>query len=260
MRFFTAVTASPSLASGSNYNFFPGIAVTGRQQRSLDTEEHVVRSISACLKQEGVFLTDNQARLCARHILLMQSWNQRVNLTRITGLREILIKHLLDSLLPSRWLPRRGSALDVGTGAGFPRVPINIVHPGLTMTLLETKRKKVSFLKVLLTKLQVPNLRVIQGKWEGLIESQTRTTSARYDLITLRALRLNPDQLAQLAGSLLNNAGAVAWWVGPKADESIARYYNPHLKQFGIEFEGCFPYALPSLPNARNVCIWRKLS
>lgn len=188
----------------------------------------------------------------------MQSWNRRVNLTRITDLDEILIKHLLDSLLPSFWLPQSGQALDIGTGAGFPGVPIKIAHPELCMTLLESKRKKVSFLKVLLTRLQMQDIRAIQGKWQDLIEGGGFLVPITFDLITLRALRLTPDELERLAGSILNPGGTIAWWTGPELDLSAIDEYTEQVKKVGVSFEGCFPYNLPSLSKARSICVWKK--
>lgn len=222
--------------------------------------ERLTGSISAFMQEEDFFLTDSQAQLCAQHVLLMQSWNRSVNLTRITDLREILIKHLLDSLIPSLWLPHLGKALDIGTGAGFPGVPIKIAHPELCMTLLESKRKKVSFLKVLLTRLQMRDIRAIQGRWEDLIETETVATPVNFDLIILRALRLNPYQLAGLAGSILNLGGTIAWWTGPNLDKSTISNYNSQLKKVGIRLEGCFPYNLPSISKTRNICVWKKLN
>ena len=79
----------------------------------------------------GIALTEQQAHLLSLHIQLMLQWNTRLNLTRITGREEIIVKHLLDSILPAKFLPSSGNALDVGTGAGFPGIPLKIVYPGL---------------------------------------------------------------------------------------------------------------------------------
>ena len=90
----------------------------------------------------GIHLTEKQALLLSRHIRIMLEWNSRLNLTRITEPEEIIIKHLLDSILPAKFLPSSGYALDVGTGAGFPGIPLKIVYPDLHMLLLDSNRKK----------------------------------------------------------------------------------------------------------------------
>ena len=87
---------------------------------AIQGEAESIDDLLALCRAEGIELSADQARLCQRHIRLMLLWNRRSNLTRITQPEAILVKHLLDSLLPARWLSRKGRAIDVGTGAGFP--------------------------------------------------------------------------------------------------------------------------------------------
>ncbi|MDY0039386.1 MAG: 16S rRNA (guanine(527)-N(7))-methyltransferase RsmG [Desulforhabdus sp.] len=216
--------------------------------------------IFAFLNEQGISFSKYQAELCSEHILLMQEWNRRLNLTRITDVQEILVKHLSDSLIPTRWLPCRGSSLDIGTGAGFPGIPIKIAQPQLNVVLLEAQRKKVSFLKVVLAKLQLSGIYAVQARWEELVKSGDSGILQRHDLVTIRALRLNPDQLAFLAQSTLRREGTLAWWAGPSADNEAMLPYNTSLKRFGIEFEGCIPYHLSTKLRPGKICLWKKTS
>jgi 16S rRNA (guanine527-N7)-methyltransferase len=220
------------------------------------TETELADLILAFMTHEGCSISEHQARLCAQHILLMHLWNRRVNLTRITDIKEILIKHLLDSLLPTRWLPRQGHALDIGTGAGFPGIPIKITYPGLAMVLLEAQRKKISFLKTVLSKLQLKSLCAVHGRWQDLTAADV--AMQRYDLVTMRALRLNPAELKQLAQCALKPNGVLAWWTSEGDDDSSIKAYNAALLGTEIEFEGCFTYNLPSLLKPRRICIWKR--
>ncbi|MHC1725594.1 MAG: 16S rRNA (guanine(527)-N(7))-methyltransferase RsmG [Syntrophobacteraceae bacterium] len=86
--------------------------------------------------------TDAEANLCTRHVNLMLEWNRRLNLTRIVSHNDIIVKHLLDSIVPAKYLPHSGPALDVGTGAGFPGIPLKIMSPALDFLLLDSNRKK----------------------------------------------------------------------------------------------------------------------
>jgi 16S rRNA (guanine527-N7)-methyltransferase len=220
------------------------------------TETELADLILAFMTHEGCSISEHQARLCAQHILLMHLWNRRVNLTRITDIKEILIKHLLDSLLPTRWLPGQGHALDIGTGAGFPGIPIKITYPGLAMVLLEAQRKKISFLKTVLSKLQLKSLCAVHGRWQDLTAADV--AMQRYDLVTMRALRLNPAELKQLAQCALKPNGVLAWWTSEGDDDSSIKAYNAALLGTEIEFEGCFTYNLPSLLKPRRICIWKR--
>ena len=221
------------------------------------TETELTDLIISFMAQQGCPLAASEAGLCAKHILLMQQWNRRVNLTRITDLQEILIKHLLDSLAPTRWLPGRGHALDIGTGAGFPGIPIKITRPGLSMVLLEAQQKKFSFLKVVLSNLHLEHISAVHGRWQDPIAAEEAV--APFDLVTMRALRLNPAEFAQLT-RLLKARGALAWWTGAGEDDSIIKAYNSALLGTAIEYEGCFAYDLPSLLKPRHICIWRRSS
>jgi len=164
----------------------------------------------------------------------------------------------LDSLVPMRWLPAHGNSLDVGTGAGFPGIPIKIAHPELNMVLLEAHRKKVSFLKVALARLQLKGICAIQARWENFVTSRASGITQTHDLVTIRALRLSPDQFAVFAELTLSREGTLAWWAGPGVDENSIQPYNSAVNGLGIEFEGCISYRLPSASRPRKICLWIK--
>ena len=94
--------------------------------------------------------------------------NKTMNLTRITEPAEMAHKHFLDSLAPARLglLPERGAVLDVGSGAGFPGIPLAILQPELEWTLLDAQRKKVDFITMCVDRLGITNVRALQGRAE----------------------------------------------------------------------------------------------
>ncbi|HAA02971.1 MAG TPA: 16S rRNA (guanine(527)-N(7))-methyltransferase RsmG [Syntrophobacteraceae bacterium] len=193
----------------------------------------------------------------------MLDWNQRHNLTRITRPEEILIKHLLDSLLPARWLPRQGLAIDIGTGAGFPGVPLKILYPDLDMLLVESHGKKVSFLKVLLGQLQLERLTVLSTRWEDLARADSPITPASAALIAMRAVKLPAKGFAGFAARTLRPGGILAYWKGsnqPEGGSSPAGKPEPELtKQSGgvLAFAGAHEYHLPPPYGSRFIFLWR---
>lgn len=207
----------------------------------------------------GITFSEQQAQFCAQHVVMMLMWNKQSNLTRITDINEILSKHLLDSLIPARWLPNHGDTLDVGTGAGFPGVPLKIMHPELTMDLLDAQRKKVSFLKVLLAKLQIDGITCVQGRWQDYVCSDAAGLLPGFDLLTLRALRLKPDELAAFAATALRVGGMVAWWIGSAESEASLQSYNSAMNHVGLVSEGCLSYELPLGRGVRRISIWKKV-
>jgi len=205
----------------------------------------------------GIALTGEQAHLLSLHIQLMLQWNTRLNLTRITGREEIAVKHLLDSILPAKFLPSSGNALDVGTGAGFPGIPLKIVYPGLEMVLLDSSRKKVSFLATVAAALGLKKIRTVHGRWQDF--SRVGEHLDKFQLITMRALKLEPEHINSLASLVLAPGGFLAWWgssgegcgEGGKGKLTDKTYSD-------MVFQGGFNYLLPGIQQERSVCIWRK--
>jgi 16S rRNA (guanine527-N7)-methyltransferase len=222
-------------------------------------EAYFTDRLLALAGELDVPLSMPQAQACCAHFRLMLEWNLRLNLTRITDVNEVLVKHFLDSMVPVSMLPHSGFALDVGTGPGFPGVPLKILHPDLHMVLLETARKKVSFLKVLLSSLPCDNMWAVQGRWEEFRFIAHPLAKRRYRLITMRAVRLQREHLEALAAEILEPGGVFAWWAGPCAivkQEAL----NPSLRDIGLVFEGEHSYSLPSISQHRRLLIWKKVT
>ncbi len=226
--------------------------MTDGQSMASDLAEQ----ISEQAHSAGIPLSDEQARLCRIHLELTFEWNRRFNLTRITDPREAIIKHLLDSLLPASTLPRSGPALDVGTGAGFPGIPIKIFSPDLEMTLLDSSQKKVSFLAAAAEKLGTGGFRPLHGRWEDLAKDPKNKNS--FQLITMRAVRLEKRHLSILAAATLRSGGIFAWWAGPESEER-ARKELSEAEIPGIAPRERFSYTLPDISRPRSILSWEKL-
>lgn len=216
-------------------------------------DEPSPETLLAFLQTYDISFSYEQAELCFEHIRLMLEWNPKINLTRITDFEEIMVKHLLDSLLPGRRLPSSGNVLDIGTGAGFPGVPLKVLHPELDVSLLESSRKKISFLRVLLSRLSLGNIRALHCRWEDFI-GPGPGDEVRYGLITMRALRLEEGHLSSLAPRLLAPGGLFAWWAGPGAD---AQWEKVRKAVPRLSFLGEFSYSLPGLSASRRLCVWK---
>ncbi len=228
----------------------------------FDDPEFISQLLALC-HTEHVELTADQAQLCQRHVQLMLLWNRRTNLTRITQPEAIVFKHLLDSLLPVRWLPRRGRAIDVGSGAGFPGVPLKILCPDLDMVLLESHGKKVSFLKMLSAELGLEHLTVLQSRWEDLVARSGPAAPASAALITMRAVKPRWELFTTFAAQTLEPGGILAYWSGPKSPESAAQTAEPTLDLASLsggklELVGCHEYQLPQGYGTRRLLRWRR--
>lgn len=199
-----------------------------------------------------------QAEDYLRYTQLLLQWNQRINLTRITAPRELLAKHLLDSIIPARWLPHQGPALDIGSGAGFPGIPLQILLPQLRFVLLESLRKKASFLKVSLAQLELVDAQVVQSRWQDFAQARGTSPLTGYDLITMRALKPTAAMLETAAESLLAEGGRFAFWAGPGAPAANYRSLTPQASN--LQRPEIHSYRLPYQSGERHLVVWQKRS
>ncbi len=103
----------------------------------------------------GIRLDESQISRFLTYLEELKRWNRRINLTALTSDREIITRHFLDSLTPAHLLKEGFHLLDIGSGAGFPGLPLKIALPGLRVTLMEATEKKVFFIKHLLRRLGI---------------------------------------------------------------------------------------------------------
>jgi 16S rRNA (guanine527-N7)-methyltransferase len=146
----------------------------------------------------GVSLTEAQLARFALLRDMLLDWNTRVNLTAITDPGEVITRHFLDSLtcvlaLPASERSRPRAALDVGSGAGFPGLPLAIAFPEWSMTLLEATGKKTHFQEACVAAIGLANVRPLHGRAEEL--AHTPEHRGRYDVVTARALADLPTLL-----------------------------------------------------------------
>jgi 16S rRNA (guanine527-N7)-methyltransferase len=137
-------------------------------------------------KAYGIDIDRTQAHLFATHANELIKWNKKKNLTTITAPREVALKHFLDSIAPARWIPPFSSVLDIGSGGGFPGIPLKILLPSISVTLIDGSRKKVSFLKHTLRTLQLNDIDARQARAEELVDDPDFVSA--FDVITSRAL------------------------------------------------------------------------
>ena len=118
----------------------------------------------------GHSLSPDQARQMALHVQLLLEWNQRTNLTAITDPVHVAVKHCLDAIAPLHLLPEEGALLDIGTGGGFPGIPLKIMRPDLDMTLIDSVRKKISFVNHVIRQLHLPRIEALHVRAQTLAE------------------------------------------------------------------------------------------
>ncbi|MEP6907473.1 MAG: 16S rRNA (guanine(527)-N(7))-methyltransferase RsmG [Pseudoxanthomonas sp.] len=175
------------------------------------------------------------------YLTLLDRWNRTYNLTAIRDPREMVTRHLLDSLAMHAYV-EQGTLADLGTGPGLPGIPLAIAKPGLQVTLVESNGKKARFLREAVRTLGLANARVAECRAEALQEP------AAYDAITARAL----DTLAgiiKVGGHLLKPGGKLLAMKGVRPDEEIAALPS------GWRLQNVHALAVPGLVGERHLVI-----
>ena len=161
-------------------------------------------------------LTKSQMDAFEKYAQLLLEWNEKFNLTAITKPEEIEEKHFLDSLeILSYFDLKNKTLLDVGTGAGFPGLALAIAEPKLSVTLLESNGKKITFLNEVVKELKLQNVCVIQGRAEELQKREN------FDVVTARAVK-ELNVLLELCFYMVKVGGVFIGYKGSNVKEEIA--------------------------------------
>lgn len=171
----------------------------------------------------------------------LRKWSRTYNLTAIKDDRGIVVKHFIDSLTYVKALPDDAITLaDIGTGAGFPGVPIKIVRPDLAVYLIEPSRKKVSFLRNLIKELSMRDISVLRCRVEEYPCDQVDAPE-QFDVVATRAL-YKIDDFVKKVSQLCKSDGIMVISKGPSAEQEIKnvevdriKIIRPDLSTFGID-------------------------
>ncbi len=161
------------------------------------------------------FLTDAQAGQFDTYFRMLTEWNERMNLTAVTDEDGVLSKHFRDSLAALPYLPEGARLIDVGTGAGFPGVPLKIARPDLELVLLDSLNKRILFLNALLDALGIRAETVHMRAEEAGQDPRYRE---RFDVATTRAVTRLPV-IAELTVPLLKTGGLSIAYKGSVDEE-----------------------------------------
>ena len=142
-------------------------------------------------KRLGLHLTPEQLQKFEVYYRELTDWNTKINLTSVTGYKEVQITHFLDSLTvildyPSPQTDKHLRVIDVGTGAGFPGIPLRIILPQIRLVLLEATDKKVEFLRHIIAKLELDNVEIARGRAEEVAHDDIYRE--KFDVVVSRAL------------------------------------------------------------------------
>lgn len=208
------------------------------------------------LKINNIELYDDAAKKFELYMDELIEWNKKVNLTAIREPQAIIVKHFYDSMLGMvipQWTGK-GKLLDLGTGAGFPGIPLKIINPDLEVVLVDSLQKRVIFLQNIIEKLCLKNTVAIHGRAEEIGQDQSHRE--KYDWVVSRAVARLPV-LAEYCIPLVKKGGRFLAYKGP---EGITEYNEGEnaIKILGGAIEGVHTFQLPMDNGERNIIIITK--
>lgn len=168
-----------------------------------------------------IVLTDEQVEKLTRYYELLIEWNEKMNLTALTEPEDVALKHFCDSILLLKYadIPQGSSLIDVGTGAGFPSVPVKIVRPDIKLCLLDSLNKRLTFLNEVVNELKLTDVKIVHSRAEdGAKKAELRE---KFDFATSRAVaQLNV--LSEYCLPYVKVGGAFIAMKGKYSEEEIA--------------------------------------
>ncbi len=195
----------------------------------------------AC-RQQGLELSPKQASDLMTYRDMLLETNQYLNLTAITEPREVVLKHFVDSLSPVKLLPEGNfTAIDIGTGAGFPSLPIKIVTESMNLTMLDSVNKKLNFIEDVISRLNLENAKTLHARAEDAAKAKEHREN--YGVCFTRAVaRLNV--LAEYCLPFLQLGGRLIAMKGPDVTEELNEA-KPAVKILGGEISQVLTYTIP---------------
>ena len=248
-------------------------------------------------KEFSIELTDHQLEQFQKYYELLIEWNEKMNLTSITEFDDVLKKHFLDSLSlvkadqvdligmicekdspASKDLHKKLRLLDIGTGAGFPAIPVKIAFPDLSVTMLDSLNKRIRFLDEVIAQLDLQDIAALHGRAEdyagkirkldkldssNLLDSSVQSDLSQmccrenFDIVVSRAVA-NLSTLSEYCLPYVKEGGI---FVAYKSEELVQEQKNAEhaISILGGKIEEVIPFTLPYTEFHRSLCVIRKV-
>ena len=204
----------------------------------------------------NIEITQEQIEKFYKYMNLLIEWNEKINLTAITEPKDVILKHFIDCLTINKYVKTDDNLIDVGTGAGFPGIPLKIMNKDLKVVLADSLNKRINFLNEVIDELNLEKIETIHARIEEL--GQNKNYREKFDIVTSRAVA----NLATLSEYMLplNRIGGISICMkGSDVEEELKDSRNA-IKVFGGKIGKRVQFCLPKSDIGRNIIIVEKVS
>lgn len=199
--------------------------------------------------------TEEQIEKFYNYMNLLLEWNEKINLTAIVEENDIILKHFIDSVTINKYLEKDNKIIDVGTGAGFPGLPIAILNNEKEITLLDSLNKRILFLQDVVNKINLQNVTAIHSRAEEF--GKNKAHREKYDVVVSRAVA-SLNILLEYMLPLVKVGGKCICMKGSNIDEELESSKNA-IKELGGKLVKREEFLLPDSDIKRNIIIIEKV-
>lgn len=215
-------------------------------------EEEFEKILSVELKKIDIEIEKEKLKLFYKYMKLLLEWNEKINLTAITDEKEIILKHFIDSLTINKYIKKEDIVMDMGTGAGFPGIPLKIINADTRFVLVDSLNKRINFLAEVKEKLKLEKLDLLHSRAEDL--GNNAEYREKMDVLVSRAVA-NLRTLAEYTLPYVKKGGIFISMKGPNAQEEIELAKNA-IEILGGKIEKVENFKLADME--RNIIVIRK--
>lgn len=212
------------------------------------------KKMNELLSEINIEINENKIDMFYLYMQELLEWNKKINLTAIEDENEIILKHFIDSLTVQKYIKNSQNIIDIGTGAGFPGIPLAIVNEKSNIVLLDSLNKRINFLNNVIQKLELSNVKAIHGRAEDLAKIVQHRE--KYDIVISRAVAPFNVLLEYMLPFNKVNSYTIAMKGSNIEEVDIS---NNALKKLGGKIEKIEKINLANTDIKRNIIIVRKI-
>ncbi len=218
-------------------------------------EEILKKYLKESAERININITEEEAEKILNYKKLVIEWNEKINLTAITEDKEFILKHIIDSLTINKYIKDKESLIDIGTGAGFPGIPLKILNPNIKIVLMDSLNKRLTVLNDIIEKIKLEKIKTLHGRAEEIFKN--KDFREQYDVATARAVA-NLNTLIELMLPAVKVGGICICMKGKGGEEELKESMRA-IELLGGKVSSVEKLILPESDFERTIIVIKKV-